>query len=111
MSRWIRTVGIVTCLIVMAVDVTAVPAFSIWWWHIAYPLAAVSVLAWQVTRRPRWLTLFGLSLGVASLVRGLVLAGLGDRWSGAAVNGLLAFMSFGSMRIAAHYREGPMWLD
>jgi hypothetical protein len=109
MTRWWRTIGIAVCLIVLAIDVSAVPAFSAWWWRIFYPAAAVALIVWRLSHDPRFLALFGLTLGTASTVRSLLLAATGTRWSGAAINALLAIMAFESMRLAAYVKEDTTW--
>jgi hypothetical protein len=76
--------------VVLAVDVSSVPAFSEWWFRGLYAVAGVSLVLWHRWRLLWALSAFGVSLVTASAVRALLLTLEGDRWAGAAINLILA---------------------
>ena len=86
----------VACLLVLAWDTSGVSGS--WQWRVGYLSAALLLVVWRSTGRVIFLNGYAAVLGGTCLARMLVFVTEGDRWSGAALNLLLAMVVHSSLR-------------
>lgn len=95
---WPKIVTMVVCLVVLTIDVSSIPWLSALLLRPMYLAGAVGLVAWRARMYRPGLVVFGSTLCSASAARALVLAVEGDRWSGVALNTLLALFAYGFVR-------------
>lgn len=103
---WGATVVLVALLMVLALDTEHLVHFPGWFWTTLYSMSAVALLGWRIWRWSWTLLWAGGAMFVASFCRATTFLAFTDRYSGAALNALMALATIRFMVVETEVARG-----